>query len=197
MLFRPQRLAAMLVDAVPMNGSSTVSPTKLNIRMSRSASSMGNGAGWFLVDAPVKPCQICWNHSRCFSSEITLSTRVATDRLPITARLALHQDELDIVLDDGIRLVGLAKKARRSVLDLIHRIGNLVPNDRRQIIETDLPAMLLNRRMERHHRMPTVVLPPGKTYVTHNDDKPTTRYQRPETRFPHSVQLCQESVVIG
>ena len=30
----------------------------------REANSTGNGAGCFLVDAPVRPLQICWNHWR-------------------------------------------------------------------------------------------------------------------------------------
>src|SRR5712691_6480621 len=45
MLLRPHFAAATLVVPVPMNGSSTVSPTKLNMRTSRSASSSGYGAG--------------------------------------------------------------------------------------------------------------------------------------------------------
>ena len=45
MLFLPARAAASIVVPVPTNGSSTVSFAKLNIRMSLSASSSGNGAG--------------------------------------------------------------------------------------------------------------------------------------------------------
>ena len=40
-LFLPQAAAAIWVEAVPVNGSSTVSPTKLNMRIRRSASSTG------------------------------------------------------------------------------------------------------------------------------------------------------------
>ena len=78
MLWRPQRAAAMLVVPVPANGSNTVSPTKLNIRTRRSANCNGNGAGCCLVDAPVIPVRICWNHALWFSSEMTLNTRVQT-----------------------------------------------------------------------------------------------------------------------
>ena len=59
MLFLPHLLAAMFVVPVPMKGSSTVSPTKLNMRISRSASSAGNGAGWCFVDAPGSRVHIC------------------------------------------------------------------------------------------------------------------------------------------
>ena len=41
---RPQRAAAHSVVPVPANGSSTVSFSTENIRMSRSASSLGNAA---------------------------------------------------------------------------------------------------------------------------------------------------------
>ena len=58
-LLRPHFAAATLVVAVPMNGSSTVSPTKLNMRTSRSASSMGYGAGCSRVEAPVTPVHTC------------------------------------------------------------------------------------------------------------------------------------------
>lgn len=44
-LLRPQRAAATHVVPVPTNGSSTVSPTKENMRTNRSASDKGNGAG--------------------------------------------------------------------------------------------------------------------------------------------------------
>ena len=41
MLLRPHRLAATWVVAVPVKGSSTVSPTKLNMRNNLSANSRG------------------------------------------------------------------------------------------------------------------------------------------------------------
>ena len=72
-------MAAKVVVPVPRNGSSTVSPTKLNMRIRRSASSSGYGAGWFRVEAPVNPVQIYWNHALWFSSEMTLRIRIATE----------------------------------------------------------------------------------------------------------------------
>ncbi len=110
MLFRPQRLAAMFVDAVPMNGSSTVSPTKLNMRINRSASSIGYGAGWSLVEAPVKPCQICWNQARCCSSGEYAEDAGGDGRLAVTTGLPLHQDKLDVVFDDRVWLIGFAQE---------------------------------------------------------------------------------------
>jgi len=81
MLGRPHRIAATVVVPVPRNGSSTVSPTKLNMRTSRSASSSGNGAGWFFVDAPGTSLQIAWNHFWWFSAEMTLRILAAMEGL--------------------------------------------------------------------------------------------------------------------
>src|SRR3990172_7755700 len=77
MLFLPQRMAARLVVPVPENGSSTVSPTKLNILTSGSTSSAGYGAGWERVEAP-RTVTTCFDHFLCDFSPITLSTRIAS-----------------------------------------------------------------------------------------------------------------------
>src|SRR6185437_6438162 len=73
MLFRPQSPAAAEVVPVPRKGSRTVSPAKLNMRIKRVANSAGYGAGWLRVEAPARPVQICWNHSRCSSALMRLS----------------------------------------------------------------------------------------------------------------------------
>src|SRR5260370_1180853 len=62
----------------------------------------------------------------------------------IAPRLALHEDELDIVLDDGIGFIGLSKKAS-DALCFVDSVRNLVPDDRWKVVEPDLPATLLNR----------------------------------------------------
>ena len=60
-----RHICAALKIAVPRpaNGSSTVSPIKLNMRTSRDATSTGKGAGWSRVEAPGS-CQTCWNQWR-------------------------------------------------------------------------------------------------------------------------------------
>ena len=62
----------------------------------------------------------------------------------IPAWLALHQDVFDIVLDDGIRLVRLSQKRSAISGHFVDGIRNFVPNDRREIIEAEVPAMLLD-----------------------------------------------------
>src|SRR6185437_9927955 len=76
----------------------------------------------------------------------------------VTAGFALHEDEFDVILNNGIRLVGFSKKAG-AIFDLMHSIRNFVPDNRRQIIEAKLAAMLLNCGMERDNGMPSIIFP--------------------------------------
>src|SRR6266702_5968554 len=68
----------------------------------------------------------------------------------IAARFALHQDEFNVVLDDRVRLVRLPEKTASVARRLINRVGDLVPDDRREIGETQMTAMLLDRRVKRN-----------------------------------------------
>src|SRR3990172_2876435 len=78
MLLRPVWKAAIIVVPEPQNGSRTVSSTNENILTNLVASSIGNGAGWCLVDAPGM-FHICWNQRSNSSFEILLASRCALD----------------------------------------------------------------------------------------------------------------------
>jgi len=52
---------------------------------------------------------------------------------PIAAWLALHQDELEVILDDGVRLERLAKEPVRASRPA-DRVGDLVPDDRCDVV---------------------------------------------------------------
>ena len=67
---------------------------------------------------------------------------------PVPAGLALHQNIVHVVLDDRIGFVRLAKEAG-PVLDFIRGVGNLAPEDALEIVKAELPAMLLDRSVER------------------------------------------------
>ena len=59
MELRPVCMAAMSVEQLPANGSTTVSPANENIRINRAATATGYGAGWLpRVDAPPISVQI-------------------------------------------------------------------------------------------------------------------------------------------
>ena len=64
-------------------------------------------------------------------------------RLAVPARLALHQDEFNVILDDTIRLVGFTEKATAS-FNFVLRVGNLVPDDRSEVVIPNAPTLLLN-----------------------------------------------------
>ena len=99
---------------------------------------------------------------------MTLRTRVGDRRTSITAGLPLHQDEFDIVLDHGVWFVRLAEEARAVPLHLVDGIGDLMPDDRSQVVVADLATMSLNRRVQRDDGVATFVLAARQANVTHH-----------------------------
>src|SRR6266542_427453 len=93
---------------------------------------------------------------------LATSTTAAQARLALPARLALEQDVLDVVLHDGIRLVGFAQKAG-AVFNLKLRVGDLVPDDRCQVVESQAAAALLNTGVQWEHHMPPELPSRGST----------------------------------
>src|SRR3972149_6430003 len=90
-------------------------------------------------------------------------------RLAIAAGFALHEDKLDVILDHGVGLVGLAEKSTSAVFHFVGRVGDFVPDDRRQIVEANGSASLLNRRVKWDDRMSPVILAAGQAYIAdHN-----------------------------
>src|SRR6516165_7169748 len=99
----------------------------------------------------------------------------------ITARLSLHQDELDVVLDDRVRLVRLPEERGSVALGLQPRVGDLVPDDGCQVVITHETAVFLDRGMERDDSVPATVLPPREADIAHHTDQPAARYEGVET----------------
>ena len=60
-------------------------------------------------------------------------------RLTVAPRLPLHQNEFHIILYDRIWLVWLTKELR-SVVYLVIGVCNFVPDDRVEVVESDLAA---------------------------------------------------------
>ena len=61
----------------------------------------------------------------------------------IPSGFALHEYKFNIVFDNRIRFIGLAQETR-AILDFIGGIRNLMPDNRSQIVESQLAAVLLN-----------------------------------------------------
>ena len=88
----------------------------------------------------------------------------------ISTRLALHEHEFDVILDDRVRFVRLTEKPSAAGY-LILGVGDLVPDDRREIVESNFFATLLDRCVKRDNGMPAVVFLPRKTDITNVDDQ--------------------------
>jgi len=117
-------------------------------------------------------------------------------RPSIAPRLALHQNELDVILDDAVGLKRFAQEAPASPIGLVSRIGDLVPDDRREIVKPQSATMLLDGRVQRHDHVPTVVLAARKTNVSHDTDHSAARHKSIKTTAPHCIPLVQEDVVV-
>lgn len=88
-------------------------------------------------------------------------------RRAVTAGLLLHQDVLDVVLDDGIWLIWLPEESSPS-LDFVLRVGDLVPDYRGEVHETDPSATLLDACVQRDHCVATIVALPGEAHIADN-----------------------------
>src|SRR5205823_14830470 len=103
--------------------------------------------------------------------------------------------KFDIVLNDSIRLIRLTQKTG-AVLDFIDSVRDLVPNDWREIVESDCPTMFLDRRVERNDCMPATILSARQTDIAHYTDQPAPGNQSSKTVFPHLVQFRQKCFVV-
>ena len=90
-------------------------------------------------------------------------------RLAVAARLALHEDEFDVVLDDGVWLVGFAEEFR-AVAHFVAGVGNLVPDDWIQVVETELAALHADVRMKRHDGVSSIVVAPRQADIAYDTD---------------------------
>ncbi len=117
-------------------------------------------------------------------------------RLAVAASLALHQDELNVVLDDGVGLIGLAQEAAGSPIDLVRGVRDLVPDDRRQVVESQTPATFLDRRVQRDDGVTPVVLAPGETYISHDADEAPTGHESFVAHAPDLIESIKKLVVV-
>jgi len=114
----------------------------------------------------------------------------------VSARFPLHQDELDVVFEDGVRFIRFPQKRRAVTLGFGRGVGDLVPDDGGQIVEAKSSAPLLNRGVQRNDRVAALVLPPRQAHVADNTDESPARNEGGETAAPNSVQLVEELLVI-
>jgi hypothetical protein len=71
-------------------------------------------------------------------------------------------------------------------------VGDLVPDNWRQIVESKRPAMLLDGGVQRYNCMSATVLSTRQAHVSDNTHQPTAGDESPEAVPPNFVELCQE-----
>jgi|GEM_PF-1588528 hypothetical protein len=113
--------------------------------------------------------------------------------LAVAARLPQHEDKLNVVLDDGVRLVRLAEEAR-PVFYFVAGIRNFVPENRAEIVKSNLPSPHYNVCVHGHDRV-AAVLAPRQTNVPDHADQTAAWDQHSETVLPNLLELVVEFVV--
>src|SRR5712692_68769 len=116
-------------------------------------------------------------------------------RSAIASGFPLHEDEFNIILDDRVRFIWFSQKTRAVALDLVLRVGDLVPDDRRQIVKTHRPAMFLNRSVKRDDGVSAIVLLARQAHVPDYADQSPPRNPGLETLIPHGIKLANELVI--
>ena len=119
---------------------------------------------------------------------------LAVGWLPIPPRLALHQNELHVILDNRVRLVRFAEEFA-GLVGLENSVGNLVPDDRVQVVETEAAAEDTDVRMQRKHQVPAKV-PAGHADVANHANQATAGDQDAIHMPPDLGQLVQKHFIV-
>jgi hypothetical protein len=106
-----------------------------------------------------------------------------------------HQDVFHVVFENCVRLVRLSQEGR-PVLHFVICVGDFMPENRRQGIESNLPGANADISMQRHNHVTAVV--PAASYANVPDDASDTpsRYKDSKTVFPHLPEFVMELLVI-
>jgi hypothetical protein len=113
----------------------------------------------------------------------------------VGAGFAKQQDVLDIVLDDAVGFVRLAEKACAIARDLSHRVGNLVPEDRGEVVETEIQTFAREVGVQWDNAMPSMAFA-RQADIAHDDAHAAARHKRFGTTLPHTAQLPQELRIV-
>src|SRR5437773_2725143 len=105
--------------------------------------------------------------------------------LPVSSGLSQHQNKLCIILYNGVWLVGLAQK-RRTIFNFVASVGDLVPNDRSEIIKANAACSDNDVGVHWHYDM-AAMFAARETYITHNAHNPSARNESPKAMRPDSI----------
>jgi hypothetical protein len=112
----------------------------------------------------------------------------------ITSWFPLHQDEFHVVLDDRIRLVRFPQKLG-PVLDFIGRIGDFVPDNGIEVVETNFAAEDADVRMEWKDEV-SAEASTRYAYVSYNTHETSAGNQNSVNVKPNLFQLFEKGFVV-
>jgi hypothetical protein len=116
-------------------------------------------------------------------------------RRAIATGLPEQQDVLDVVLDDRTRFVGLPEESGVPAC-LETGVPDLVPDDRRKVVESDVGAVRLDGCMEREHAMSPIITS-GSEDIADHDAHPSAGDELIITLLPDLVDLVVERLVLS
>ena len=116
-------------------------------------------------------------------------------RLTVSARLPQHQNKFDVIFDDGIGFVRFAEEAGATIFDFIFGVGNLVPEDRSEVIKADATAANDDIGVQGHDHVATVAFA-RKANVADNADEPAARNENAQAVTPNAVEFIMELLVV-
>src|ERR1035437_10287749 len=116
--------------------------------------------------------------------------------LAIRAMLSEHEDVLNIVFDDCVRFVRLAKKSCSIAICFKFGVRNFVPENRRQIIEANPSSANTNIGVERQDKMSSFVFSPCNTNIANIADEPSARLNHPVAMSPNFIKLIKKVFVV-
>jgi len=107
---------------------------------------------------------------------------------PIPTRLVLKQDVFDIVYNNCVRFIGFAEKTRAVTRRLKFSIGDFMPNNRRQVVETNGAAVFLNAGVQRKNDVTTKVAT-RQANITNDNNETASRNKNTINAAPNLVKL--------
>jgi hypothetical protein len=115
-------------------------------------------------------------------------------RFSIASGLPLHEDKLHVVFYNGIGLVRFAEELR-AVGNLIRGVGDLVPDNRIEIIKPDATANNRDVGMEGKNEM-TAKAPACDTYIAHYANQTSSRSKDAEYMTPYFFQFGKKRLIV-
>ncbi len=107
---------------------------------------------------------------------------------PIPTRLALKQDVFDIVFDNRVGFIGFAEKTRPITRRLKFSIGDFMPDNRCQVVETNGAAVFLKAGVQRKNDVTTKAAT-RQANITNDNNEATSGNKNTINAAPNLVKF--------